>query len=92
MDAGQIERGVDPDRGITSETQAPLRRQQDDFPGRDGRDGDAVRASHLFDAGTSNASKAGVAVDHPDQYVRINDNHRAAFQSDGSAADAKGLS
>ena len=92
MDARQVERGVDPDPDVAPETQATPFGQQGDLPGRNGRDADAVRASRLFAGGAGGASKTRVVVDRPDQYMRIEDDHRVAAQLDGSVAGEKGLS
>ena len=92
VDASRTENRLRPGPDLQRETEPALLDQQGDFPRCDGRYSDTSRSPRLLDHGPGGRAKPLVALHGPDQYVRVEQDHREADQSDAEAAGSKGSS
>ena len=92
-DTRQGERRLDPRAGLAREAETAPIGQQGDLPRRDGGDADSsVRPLRRRDGGARIGAEPPVAVQGPDQHMRVEHDHRMASHSAGSAAGRKGSS
>ena len=84
------QRSVDPELHLAPEP--ALLHQHGDFPGCDRRNRDTIRLRCLFYGGPRRLAKTRVVGDGPYQGMSVQNDHRAAAQSAGSAAGRNGPS
>ena len=92
IDTRCAERPVDPNADIHRQLQPSFHREQRDFPRGDRRYANPVRESLRLDASLGLRAEPRRTLDQPDQYMRVEDDHRRADQSSGEAAGSNGSS
>ena len=90
--ARQSQRIVDPRPDLAPEPEPALLHQHGDFPRRDRRNRGAICPHGFYDCAARGLAETPVIPNDPDQDVRVQNDHRLAFQSSGSAAGRNGSS
>ena len=92
MNSRQGQCDVNPEPDVMTQPQPPLLHEQGDFPRRDRRNRNPVCLGCLFYEVPRRLPESLVIGNCPDQNMGVEDDHRLAAQSDGSAAGSKGSS
>ena len=92
MNSRQGQCDVNPEPDVMTQPQPPLLHEQGDFPRRDRRNRNPVCLGCLLYESPRCFPESLVIGYCPDQNMGVEDDHRLAAQSDGSAAGSKGSS